>query len=97
MEELKLSIEKYYGDYHMDIYKYLIQIKSPDNNGKYWGKKTKFKNPFSYISNKIRDIKYNDIPIYPSYIYNLFEEFDNKWLQNKKDFVKRLFDSSIYK
>ena len=93
LEELKLSIEKYYGDYHMDIYKYLIQIKSPDNNGKYWGKKTKFKNPFSYISNKIRDIKYNDIPIYPSYIYNLFEEFDNKWLQNKKDFVKKSYET----
>tara|TARA_B110000977_G_C11075507_1_gene491033 strand:+ start:111 stop:3308 length:3198 start_codon:yes stop_codon:yes gene_type:complete len=76
LEELKLSIEKYYGDYHIDIYKYLNQIKLKDNNGKYWGKGTKYDTPFSYISEKIK--------VYPSYIYNLIEEFHEKWSSNKE-------------
>jgi len=86
LEELKLSIEKYYGDYHKDIYKYLNQIKLTDNNGKYWGKGTNFDTPFSYISAKI---KKKDLP---SYIYNLFEEFHEKWSSNKK-WVKEQYDT----
>ena len=92
LEELKLSIEKYYGDYHIDIYKYLIQIKSQKNKGKYWGKGTKYQTPFSFISNKIKDIKFNNDRIYPSYIYNLFEEFNEKWSFNKK-WVKKQYDT----
>ena len=70
LEEIKLSIQKYYSNYHNSIYNYLIQVKSSDNNGKYWGKGTEFKTPFLYISHKIK----NETTLYPiSYIYNLFD------------------------
>ena len=83
LEESKLSIEKYYGEYHEDIYKYLDQIKLKKNNGKHWGKGTSFDTPFSYISAKLKEKKCKkNIPIYPSYIYNLFEEFHEKWSSN---------------
>ena len=84
--ELKKSIEKYYSNYNKDIYNYFLQIKSSDNNGKYWGKGTKFKTPFLYIS-KITEKKY------PFYIYNLFKEFNDKWEKGEKEEIKKSYET----
>ena len=84
--ELKKSIEKYYSNYNKDIYNYFLQIKSSDNNGKKWGKGTKFKTPFLYISEETE--KY-----YPFYIYNLFKEFNDKWEKGEKEEIKKSYDT----
>jgi hypothetical protein len=87
IEEVKSSIQKYYECYHNDIYKYLNQIRSLHNKGKYWGKGTVCRTPFEYIYTKMKNYHY------PSYIIKLFQEFDTKWSNGDKQVVKNSYET----
>tara|TARA_Y100001970_G_C14237765_1_gene862971 strand:- start:278 stop:3478 length:3201 start_codon:yes stop_codon:yes gene_type:complete len=86
LTELKKSLVKYYERFHKNIYKYLIQIKSSENNGKYWGKGTAHPTPFHFIVKKIEEERY------PSYIIKLFKNYIIKWSEEKKECVKKSYE-----
>ena len=87
LNQVKLAMLESYKENNQMIFNYLQYIKQSDNNGKFWGKGTKYQTPFNCISEKIKLFNF------PKYIVNLFEEMHEKWVNNKKDEVKNSYKS----
>lgn len=93
LHELKISIEKYYQEYHKDIFKYLNQIKSPDKKGKYWGPNTNCKTPFNYIFKQIKKREKQCKREYPPYICKLFNKIHDMFINNDGENAKKMYDN----
>lgn len=87
LNQVKLSMLEIFKNFTVEIFNYLKFIKDGSNNGNLWGKGTKFQTPFNYISEKIKSDKY------PMYIVNFFEDMHEKWVNNRKDDVKPIYQS----